>query len=108
MVLKKVIMMILGLLVILQFGSISTHAQKPDYEKYGKIAIAVVQADYPEVEITDYEYKGRKTIGKNQVEDDFSFLVVEKGNKFKVTVAVQHDLTNEKLLSLKVTEQEGK
>ena len=105
---KKVIVMLMGIFLIIQAGSISAQAQKPDYEKYGKIAIAVVQADYPEVEITDYEYKGRKTAAKNLVEDDFSFLIKDKGNEFHVIVTVQHDLKNEKLLSLKVTEQKGK
>ena len=105
---KKVIVMLMGIFLIIQAGSISAQAQKPDYEKYGKIAIAVVQADYPEVEITDYEYKGRKTVAKNLVEDDFRFLVEDKGHDFNVIVTVQHDLKNEKLLSLKVTEQKGK
>ncbi|MDM5219358.1 DUF3889 domain-containing protein [Peribacillus sp. NJ11] len=105
---KKVIVMLMGIFLIIQAGAISAQAQKPDYEKYGKIAITVVQADYPEVEITDYAYKGRKTVAKNLVEDDFRFLVEDKGNQFTVIVTVQHDLKNEKLLSLKVTEQKGK
>ncbi|MCP1491335.1 DUF3889 domain-containing protein [Peribacillus frigoritolerans] len=105
---KKVIVMLMGIFLIIQAGSISAQAQKPDYEKYGKIAITVVQADYPEVEITDYEYKGRKTVAKNLVEDDFRFSVEDKGQEFNVIVTVQHDLKNEKLLSLKVTEQKGK
>lgn len=42
---KKVIMMLMGIFLIIQAGSISAQAQKPDYEKYGKIAITVVQAD---------------------------------------------------------------
>ncbi|MDQ7864688.1 DUF3889 domain-containing protein [Peribacillus frigoritolerans] len=42
----------------------STGPKNPITKKYGKIAITVVQADYPEVEITDYEYKGRKTVAK--------------------------------------------
>ncbi|MCK1993104.1 YqzG/YhdC family protein [Peribacillus muralis] len=103
---KKVIMMLLGVFIFIHAGSISTEAsEKPDYEKYGKIAIAVVQADYPENEVTDYEYKGRKTVAKNFVEDGFKFLVATKGTEFNVIVTVQHDLRNKKLLSLKVTEQ---
>ncbi|WHY57590.1 DUF3889 domain-containing protein [Peribacillus simplex] len=105
---KKVIVMLMGIFLIIQAGAISAQAQKSDYEKYGKIAISVVQADYPEVKINDYEYKGRKTVSKNLVEDDFRFLVDDKGQQFNVIVTVQHDLKNEKLLSLKVTEQKGK
>ncbi|MFF2855840.1 DUF3889 domain-containing protein [Peribacillus sp. NPDC058002] len=105
---KKVSVLLMGIFLIMQAGAISAQAQKPDYEKYGKIAITVVQADYPEVEINDYEYKGRKTVSKNLVEDVFRFLVDDKGQKFNVIVTVQHDLKNEKLLSLKVTEQKEK
>ena len=105
---KKVIVMLMGIFLIMYAGAFSAQAQKPDYEKYGKIAITIVQADYPEVEITDYQYKGRKTVAKNLVEDDFRFLVENKGQKFSVIVTVQHDLKNEKLLSLKLTEQKGK
>ncbi|MBT2664987.1 DUF3889 domain-containing protein [Bacillus sp. ISL-4] len=105
---KKVIVMLMGFFLIIQTGAISAQAQKPDYEKYGKIAITVLQADYPEVEINDYEYKGRKTVSKDLVEDNFRFLVDDKGQQFNVIVTVQHDLKNEKLLSLKVTEQKGK
>ncbi|MFE4814248.1 DUF3889 domain-containing protein [Peribacillus simplex] len=105
---KKVIVMLMGIFLIIQAGAISAQAQKPDYEKYGKIAITVLQADYPEVEINDYEYKGRKTVSKDLVEDNFRFLVDDKGKQFNVIVTVQHDLKNEKLLSLKVTEQKGK
>ncbi|AOH53675.1 hypothetical protein ABE28_004875 [Peribacillus muralis] len=106
---KKVIMIFMGVFLLFQSGSILVEAaEKPDYEKYGKIAIAVVQADYPGNEVTDYEYKGRKTVAKNFVEDDFKFLVSANGVEFNVIVTVQHDLRNKKLLSLKVAEQKGK
>ncbi|WP_285767793.1 DUF3889 domain-containing protein [Peribacillus sp. SI8-4] len=106
---KKIIMIVMGIFLFLQAGVLSAEAgEKPDYEKYGKIAIAVVQADYPENEVTDYEYKGRNTVAKNFVEDNFNFLVASKGVEFNVIVTVQHDLRNKKLLSLKVTEQKGK
>ncbi|MGE7876578.1 DUF3889 domain-containing protein [Peribacillus muralis] len=105
---KKVIMIFMGVFLLFQAGSISAEAaEKPDYEKYGKIAIAVVQADYPGNEVTDYEYKGRKTVAKNFVEDDFKFLVASNGVEFNVIVTVQHDLRNKKLLSLKVAEPKG-
>jgi hypothetical protein len=105
---KKISLLILAFMIILQIGPVSSLAQGRDYEKYGRIAMAVVQADYPEKEVTDYEYKGRKTTGENQVVDDFLFTVVEKGKKRKVTVSVQHDLNNKKLVNLKVMEQERK
>lgn len=102
---RKWIVMVLCSIFIWQAAMLSPNAEHPDYEKYGSVAIAVVQADYPEDEVTDYQYKGRKTIGNDQVEDDFSFIVQEKGKKLTVIVTVQHHLKNKKLLQLKVMEQ---
>jgi hypothetical protein len=96
-------------ILIMLFMSISftNHglAQKPDYEKYSKIAIAVVQADFPGDPIRDYEYLGRKKISGTKVEDGFRFKVRENNKNFLVTVRVSHDLTNKKLLNLTVESQ---
>ena len=105
---RKLLMLIMGFMVIMQLAPSTPLAANPDYEKYGKIAIAVVQADYPGDDVTDYEYKGRKKLPNNQVEDDFVFLVVENGKEFNVIVSIKHNLNNKKLLSLKVTEHNRK
>ncbi|MFJ7745467.1 DUF3889 domain-containing protein [Peribacillus sp. NPDC097295] len=105
---RKLLTLIMGFMVIMQLAPSTPLAANPDYEKYGKIAIAVVQADYPGDDVTDYEYKGRKKLANNQVEDDFVFLVVENGKEFNVIVTIQHNLKNNKLLSMKVTEQKKK
>jgi Protein of unknown function (DUF3889) len=91
-------------LVMLFLQSTSIAAEKPDYEKYGRIAIAVVQADYPQDEVTDYEYKGRKQLENDEVEDRFSFLVKEKEKEFNITVKIKHNTKNQKLLHLEVEE----
>lgn len=72
------------------------------YEKYGKIAIAVVEADFPSDEVTDYKFEGRNIISKGMVEDRFLFLVKEKGKEFNVRVKIKHSLYHKKLLSLTV------
>ncbi|MGE7780923.1 DUF3889 domain-containing protein [Peribacillus sp. NPDC097264] len=105
---KKLLMLVMGLMILTQMAPSAPLAATPDYEKYGKIAITVVQADYPGDDVTDYQYKGRKKLGNKQVEDDFVFIVVENGKEFNVIVTVQHDLENKKLLSLKVMEQKRK
>ncbi|MGE7604009.1 DUF3889 domain-containing protein [Peribacillus sp. NPDC097675] len=105
---RKLLTLIMGFMMIMQLAPDTPLAASPDYEKYGKIAITVVQADYPGDNVTDYEYKGRKKLANNQVEDDFVFLVVENGKEFNVTVTIQHNLKNNKLLSMKVTEQKKK
>lgn len=81
------------------------YAQNPDYEKYGKIAITVVVADYPGDPVRDYEYLGRKKLSENTVEDSFRFQVEEKNEKFFVTVKVKHNLTNNKLQTITVESQ---
>lgn len=53
-------------------------AQKPDYEKYGRIAMAVIKEDFPGEPVRDYEYLGRKKINDMKVEDGFRFKVQEK------------------------------
>ena len=105
---KKIWMLIMGFMFLMQWVPNEPLAATPDYEKYGKIAITVVQADYPGDDVTDYQYKGRKKLGNKQVEDDFVFVVVENGKEFNVIVTVQHDLENKKLLNLKVMEQKRK
>ncbi|MGE7662533.1 DUF3889 domain-containing protein [Peribacillus sp. NPDC097197] len=105
---KKLLMLVMGFMILTQSAPSAPLAATPDYEKYGKIAITVVQADYPGDDVTDYQYKGRKNLGNKQVEDDFVFVVVENGKEFNVIVTVQHDLENKKLLSLKVMEQKRK
>ena len=102
---KKWIFMVLCSVCIWQAAILSPGAAHPDYEKFGRIAIAVVQADYPEDEVTDYEYQGRKNVENAQVEDDFAFVVKEKGKQLTVIVKVQHDLENKKMLQLRVMEK---
>ena len=85
--------------------SSSTQAQNPDYEKYGKIAMAVVIADYPGDEVRDYKYLGRKQINDTTVEDSFRFQVQEDNKKVDVIVRVNHDLSNNKTLTITLVPQ---
>jgi len=88
-------------MMLTQAGFISVQ-QGNNYEKYGRVAIAVVQADYPGDEVTDYQYEGRKVLEKGTVEDRFLFLVKEQGKEFNVRVKIKHSLSNNKLLNLSV------
>lgn len=76
--------------------------QKPDYEKYGRIAIAVVKEDYPGEEVVDYQYGGRKKVTETDVTDTFTFTVKENGNPVTVLVMVTHNLKDNKAVSLSV------
>jgi len=100
-VLKKWSFIVLMFMMLTQAGFISVQ-QGNNYEKYGRVAIAVVQADYPGDEVTDYQYEGRKVLEKGTVEDRFLFLVKEQGKEFNVRVKIKHSLSNNKLLNLSV------
>ncbi|WP_043932190.1 DUF3889 domain-containing protein [Bacillus sp. EB01] len=90
--------------VLLTFQGHETQAerQKPDYEKYGKMAVQIVALDYPGDPIKEYEYMGRKNVNETDVADTFRFQVEEKGKTYYVQVIVQHNLTEEKAVTLKV------
>ncbi|MEO2074121.1 MAG: DUF3889 domain-containing protein [Bacillus sp. (in: firmicutes)] len=102
---KKTLISILMAAFFLVSFTNQSHAQKPDYEKYGRIAMAVVQADFPGSPIRDYEYLGRKKMDSSKVEDGFRFKVQENNQNFFVIIRVNHDLTNNKLLNLTVETQ---
>lgn len=82
-------------------------AQKPNYEKYGQIAIAVVKADYPGEDVVEYQFNGRTKISDSAVVDSFTFEVKENNRLKKVTVKISHSLKDEKLLLLTVEEEKG-
>jgi hypothetical protein len=98
---KTIISIIVSLFVLVGFND-SISAQKPDYEKYGRIAMAVVKEDYPGDAITEYEYLGRRKVDESSVEDSFRFQVQEDNIKYQVTVKVNHNIANNKLLTVTV------
>lgn len=98
---KYLLSMLIALYCLVNFSDLG-YAQKPDYEKYGRIAITVVKEDYPGDEIREYQYLGRKSISETKVEDSFSFQVQEKNQKFIVTVKVTHDIKTNKLHTITV------
>ena len=102
---KKFLAAIVIMFCFLVYVNLQGEAQKPDYEKFGRIAITVVQADFPGDPIKDYEYLGRKKIDATKVEDGFRFKVQEKNQNFFVIVMVSHDATNNKILNITVESQ---
>jgi len=93
------------LIILLSINSLDVSAQRPDYEKYGRIAIAVIKEDFPGEEVRDYQYMGRKQLSDGQVVDSFQFKVSADGKPLLATVQITHDLKNNRLLNLTVTEQ---
>jgi uncharacterized alpha/beta hydrolase family protein len=103
---KKYFFAITVLLILLMgIQRVDINAQRPDYEKYGKMATAVIREDYPGDAVKGYKYMGRKQIDDRQVLDSFQYKVSVKGKSVIMTVQVAHDVKNDRLLSLSVTEQ---
>ncbi|RSD29215.1 DUF3889 domain-containing protein [Mesobacillus subterraneus] len=103
---KKYVASILVLFILLMgVLSLDTNAQRPDYEKYGRIATGVIKEDYPGEEIRDYQYMGRKQLSNDQVLDSFQYKVSVNGKPVLATVQITHHLKNNRLVSLSVTEQ---
>lgn len=103
---KKFLLCFLTIILFLSVGSpILTKGQQPDYEKYGRIAIAVVKEDFPGEEVVEYDYIGRQKLSDTDVVDSFSFQVKENNKPVIVIVRISHSLNNKKLLSLTVEEK---
>ncbi|USK56414.1 YqzG/YhdC family protein [Cytobacillus solani] len=81
--------------------------EKPDYEKYGRIATAVVKEDFPGEDVVEYQYTGRQKVSASDVTDSFTFQVNEAGKPVTLIVKVTHSLDNKRTLSLTVEEKRG-
>jgi hypothetical protein len=101
---KKNVFAVMSICLLFFSGFAQVQAERIDYEKYGKIAIAVVKADYPGDAVTDYEYLGREKLNETDVQDSFKFKVKENDKEVNVVVKVKHSVQNNKLLTLTVEE----
>lgn len=102
---KYLIAGLTALILLLSSQLDGAFANRQDYEKYGRIAIAVIKEDFPGEEVRDYQYMGRKQTTNDEVMDSFQFKVNVNGKPILATVQISHNLKNNKLLSLTVTEE---
>jgi len=103
---KKISLILLSCGLLISIWNVAAIANvPPDYEKYGRIAIAVVKEDYPGQDVTDYKYMGREKLSETDVTDSFHFQVKEKNTPLTVVVKIGHSLKNKKLLNLTVEEK---
>jgi hypothetical protein len=96
------ICLILSIITPATVGAVG--AERPDYEKFGRIATAVVKEDYPGQPVYDYKYQGRTKGSGYNVIDTFVFLVKDQEQEKKVTVKITHNVQNSKMLNLTVSE----
>lgn len=97
---KKYLSILIFICLLAAGSSLAGAVQKPDYEKYGRIAISVVKEDYPGEEVVEYQYGGRQKVSEADVMDIFTFTVKENGKPVTVLVKVTHSLQDNKLVSL--------
>jgi Protein of unknown function (DUF3889) len=105
---KRILFAFITIGFFISIGTLSTIAsEKPDYEKYGRIATSVVKEDFPGEEVVEYQYTGRQKISPSDVTDSFTFQVNQDGKPVSVIVKVTHSLDNKRTLSLTVEEKKG-
>lgn len=79
-------------------------AQQQDYAKWGNMAITIVKENYPDAEVKEYKYEGRKAINEEKAEDTFSFDVKKGTQPVKVKVVVTFNPKLDSLLTLTLEE----
>lgn len=99
---------LVGILLFLMSVSItSVYAQQgQDYQKFGRIATAVVKEDYPGQDVVEYQYLGRRKADETKVIDTFRFEVMKNDKPLFVHIRIIHDLKDTKHLSLTLEEKE--
>ncbi|MDQ0414679.1 DUF3889 domain-containing protein [Mesobacillus stamsii] len=91
------------LYLLIGFLPINSNAQRPDYERYGRIATAVIKEEFPGEASQDYKYMGRNQMDDLTVQDSFQYKITGKEKPVFMTVQVTHDLKNNRLISLSIT-----
>jgi hypothetical protein len=84
---------------------LSVQAREIGYEKYGRIATAIVREDYPGQPLKEYQYEGRRRNRDGTFTDSFRFEVTEDGKPIFVKVEISHDGKKGKTLLIRVREE---
>jgi putative cell wall-binding protein len=78
--------------------------QQPDYEKWGRIAVAVVKENYPDSEIIDYKHLGQQNVSVTQSKHTFTIEVKHRNQTFNVKVVVTYNPRTDRLISVGMEE----
>lgn len=101
--LYKVGMLIVAFTIISFQFNLPAYAQN-DYEKWGRIAVEVAKENYPDAEISDYQYVGREEISAMQARDTFRLQVKEDQRTFQINVGILFNPQTDRLISLSIEE----
>lgn len=102
---KKWVLGLLSVLLLLSTAAGVAQAQKPDYEKWGKIAIQLVKENYPKAEISEYQYMGREEISDTEAKDTFHFTAKQADKSKEIFVALTFNPKTKQLKSVNIKEK---
>lgn len=101
--LKVFLIPLLSILAIIGGGMAINAEQLPsDYEKWGKIAVDVAKMTYPNSNISDYQYQGRKEISGTEARDTFDLIVKENNRSFTARVIVSFNPKTETVIAVNI------
>lgn len=101
---SKIIKISIIALTLLMTMSIIIYAQEQDYAHWGKTALEEVKKQYPNSQVSDYEYLGRNIIANNEVQDSFDFVIKKGFTKKLVRAYVSFNPQNNQLISIRIKE----
>jgi hypothetical protein len=94
---------LVSMFALTQFCS-DAYAQPEDYKKWSRIAVDVVKLNYPDAQVSDYDYKGRKEISDTQAQDTFELQVKEENRTKSVNVYVTFNPKTNSLITVTMEE----
>ncbi|UGB31547.1 MULTISPECIES: DUF3889 domain-containing protein [Bacillaceae] len=105
--LSKLLITFVALFIVLTAGMKAYGEPNPDetdYKKWSQIAVSSVKEKYPDAELTDYKYVGRKEVNENETRDTFHIKCTQKNRSFIVKADVVFNPTNGKLITVNIEE----
>jgi hypothetical protein len=82
-------------------------AEQPEYAKWSRMAVDVVKQNYEGMDVSEFSYKGRKTVSETSAQDTFVFQVKSDKGALEVIVVVTFNPKTETLLSLSLEEKQS-
>ncbi|MGM0837840.1 MAG: DUF3889 domain-containing protein [Bacillota bacterium] len=95
----------LSVLLVLTTAISVAQAEKTDYEKWGKIAIQIAKENYPEAEVSEYQYQGREEISETEAKDTFHFTVKQDNKSTEIHGTLTFNPKTEQLISVNFVEK---
>ncbi len=105
--LSKLLITFVALFIVLSAGMKAYGEPNPDetdYKKWSRIAVSSVKEKYPDAELTDYKYVGRKEVNEKETRDTFHIKCTQQNRSFIVKADVVFNPTTGKLITVNIEE----